>query len=64
MRPLTLDGSWPAMSNEAGAQVGSDDASSYSLDDAELQAWQDEWEADAWDQQCSAMRRAEQNFGY
>lgn len=52
------------MSNEAGAQVGSDDASSYSLDDAELQAWQDEWEADAWDQQCSAMRRAEQNFGY
>lgn len=52
------------MSKEKAVLVGSDDAGSYNLDDAELQAYEDEWEAEAWDQQCSAMRRAEQNFGY
>lgn len=52
------------MSKEKAVLVGSDGAGSYSLDDAELQAYEDEWEADAWEQECSAMRRAEQNFGY
>jgi len=64
MQPLTPAGSWLAMSKENAVLVGSDDAGLYNLDDAELQAYEDEWEAEAWDQQCSAMRRAEQNFGY
>ena len=37
------------MSKENAVLVGSDDAGLYNLDDAELQAYEDEWEAEAWD---------------
>lgn len=66
MPPLTLGGSLLAMSKDAAAVVECivEGDTSYNLNDAEFEAWCSENEAAEWEQECSAMRRAEQNFGY
>lgn len=54
------------MSKDAGVVVACiiEGDTSYNLNDAEFEAWHSENEAAEWEQDCSAMRRAEQNFGY
>lgn len=50
-------------SGEAVASLD-DSTTQYDLSDAEFEAWHSDNEADEWERDCTAMRRAEQNFGY